>query len=480
MTRVTVLLTTYNHEKYIAQALDSVLMQETNFDYEVVILEDCSTDATRDILQTYHQRYPGRIRLRLAERNQHSNNPFTEEFNASQSVYIAMLDGDDYWTSAKKLQRQVEFLENHAECVICFHNVLRVYEGEERAPLLYNSAQQKPISNIEDLWQYCFIAGCSPLIRKAAVSTLPKWYNDLPVGDWPLFLLAAQHGQIGYIDDVLGVYRIHPSGEWSKRDNAQRITLLIELYEKLNASFNFQYDEIVQPLISKWSERLELARRTNQFLTTQVPAGSIVIVMATPDEELPRLGSRIVLACPTRAPRDTRELFASGPHGSAEAPWIGKGTYRFDLFRAGEQRLLLASVAVSQGNGNRASDAPNQDLPSNQPYILATPNPVPETSGQARTVISWSTGDGSPGVVEVTLEDRQVHYPRNSTAAIEEMEQLRTKGAQFLFAPASAPLFKRYPELQTHIERQYRLVASQPAVGFLYNLRCHDAASELP
>src|SRR5207253_6281276 len=84
---VTVLLTTYNHEKYIAQALKSVLMQETNFDYEIVILEDCSTDGTVEILRAYHTKYPGKIRLRLAERNQRSNKAFAEEFLASSSVY---------------------------------------------------------------------------------------------------------------------------------------------------------------------------------------------------------------------------------------------------------------------------------------------------------------------------------------------------------------------------------------------------------
>jgi glycosyltransferase involved in cell wall biosynthesis len=471
MTRVTVLLTTYNHEKYIAQALDSVLMQETNFDYEVVVLEDCSTDATRDILKVYQQQHPIKIRLRLAERNQHSNKPFAEEFNATASPYLAMLDGDDYWTSSTKLQRQVDFLDSHSDCAICFHNALRIYEGEERAPLLYNSAQQKPISNIDDLWHYCFIAGCSPLLRKAAVGTLPQWYNELPVGDWPLFLLAAQHGKIGYIDDVLGVYRIHQGGEWSKRDNVQRIELLLALYEKLNASFDFRYNTIVQPLIFQWRERLEVAHRTTQFLTDQLPSASTVIVVARPDEELPQLSSRTVRAFPVRAPRDSRQVFASGATGSAEAAWIEKGIYRFDLFRAGEERRLLASVAVSQANGNGPSHPPQTQVGAKEPHITATPNPVPRDSGPGKTLITWSTGDGSPGVVEVTLQDRQLHYPRNSAAAIEEMEQLRREGGQFLFVPCTAlPVLERYPELRTHIEENYQLVRFEPETGSLYAL----------
>src|ERR1043166_1643679 len=111
--QVTVLLTTYNHEKYIGEALESVLMQETTFAYEVVVLEDCSTDRTRDILNAYHARYPGKIRLRLAERNQHSNRPFREEFNAAGSPYVAMLDGDDYRSEERRVQRQGGVLERH-------------------------------------------------------------------------------------------------------------------------------------------------------------------------------------------------------------------------------------------------------------------------------------------------------------------------------------------------------------------------------
>ena len=471
--QVTVLLTTYNHEKYIGEALESVLMQETTFAYEVVVLEDCSTDRTRDILNAYQARYPGKIRLRLAERNQHSNRPFREEFNAAGSPYVAMLDGDDYWTSPQKLQRQVEFLESHPECAICFHNALRTYEEQERAPLLYNSAKQKPISDIEDLWQYCFIAGCSPLLRKSALGRLPEWYNALPVGDWPLFLLAAEHGKIGYLDDVLGVYRIHPGGAWSKLDNVQRIEWMIELYQALNEKFEFRYAAVVQPLISSWTARLHLARRTNQLLTTTLPPGSTLVMMARPDEELPRLDRRAIWAFPTRGPRDTRDLFASGASGSADAAWIDTGNYRFDLFQTGQQRRLLGSIVVSQSNDSALASRRRKKATGSEPYIIATPNPVPKTAGAlGKTVISWSTGDGSPGVVEVTREDRQLHYPRNSRAAIEELEQLRAKGADFLFAPKAALLlFERYPELEKHIQANYSLLASESAVGSLYDLR---------
>src|SRR5918993_30043 len=131
--KVSVLLTTYNHEKYIAQAIDSALTQETNFDYEIVIIEDCSTDGTRDIVISYQKRYPEKIRLVLAEKNECDNTAFAAAFQASPARYIALLDGDDYWTSPHKLQRQAEFLDAHSECVLCFHKVAVVYQDGSAA-----------------------------------------------------------------------------------------------------------------------------------------------------------------------------------------------------------------------------------------------------------------------------------------------------------------------------------------------------------
>src|SRR5262245_48465575 len=107
--KVTVLVMTYNHAGFIAQALDSVLGQEVNFTYEVVISEDCSADGTREIVIAYQKNYPDRIRLLLSERNLHSNEIVVRGLQAAQGQYIALLDGDDYWTSAHKLQKQVEF-----------------------------------------------------------------------------------------------------------------------------------------------------------------------------------------------------------------------------------------------------------------------------------------------------------------------------------------------------------------------------------
>ena len=96
--KVTVLVMTYNHAKFISKAIDSVLMQKTSFNYEIIVSEDCSTDGTKEIVLEYQQRFPHQIRLLLSEQNIHSNAVVTRGIYAAKGEYIALLDGDDYWT----------------------------------------------------------------------------------------------------------------------------------------------------------------------------------------------------------------------------------------------------------------------------------------------------------------------------------------------------------------------------------------------
>jgi glycosyltransferase involved in cell wall biosynthesis len=123
---VSVLVTAYNHEKFIAQALDSILGQSVDFDYEIILGEDCSTDTTRLIVQDYQRRYPSRIRLVLPERNLGGNGNALSAliFPLARGKYIAQLDGDDYWLGRDKLRRQVEYLARYPKLSMCFHQAL--------------------------------------------------------------------------------------------------------------------------------------------------------------------------------------------------------------------------------------------------------------------------------------------------------------------------------------------------------------------
>src|SRR5579864_5044611 len=106
--KLSVMMITYNHERFIAQALDSILAQQVNFDYEIVVGEDCSADGTRAILMDFHRRYPSRIVPFLRDRNMGAMPNFESTLRACRGQYLALLEGDDYWTSPDKLQRQVD------------------------------------------------------------------------------------------------------------------------------------------------------------------------------------------------------------------------------------------------------------------------------------------------------------------------------------------------------------------------------------
>jgi len=469
---VTVLLTTYNHEKYIAQALDSVLMQETNFDFEIVILEDCSTDATRDIVIAYQKRYPDEIRLKLADRTRHSTKPFAEAFQCAPSHYIAMLDGDDYWISPKKLEKQVQFLEAHPECALCFHNALRIYEDGSRAPFLHNLAPQKPISSLEDLWQSNFIAGCAAMLRREVLDEFPEWFYTMPYGDWPLYMLCAQYGKIGYIDETLGVYRIHSAGLWSALDSIQKLEGLIAFYESMNANLDFRFNDIVEPLVC--ARRKELATERSLVETAQriLPPGVVVIVMSKAYDDLPSLAGHQVWAFPDRSGRQAQRHFASGSAGSAEAPWIGAGgVYEFRLYGGATQNQLLASVTVTQNATGFYPPLPGAEARKNGAFIEASPNPVPTGTKSGKTTITWSTGDGSQGLIRVAVKNLQMHYPADGGEAIKQLKALRAKGGEFLLIPCEHfSWLEEYVGLKEHLDSHYALIQDDE-ICRIYDLR---------
>lgn len=252
--RASVVLITYNHEPYVAQAIESVLSQRTTFDFELLISEDYSTDRTREIVQSFAERHPDRIRLLLSPRNLNDNTVVSRGVTAARGDYVALLDGDDYWTSPEKLEKQVRLLDERPDCAICFHNVQVVYEDSDEpdhpfhigdATTRLSAPVPKPTSQLDDLVKGNFIQTCSVMLRAAALGGIPDWYAGLPVGDWPLYVLYAQHGDIAYIDDTMAAYRVHAGGWWSAGLSHYRkleeVHGLLEIYDLLDRHLDGRY-----------------------------------------------------------------------------------------------------------------------------------------------------------------------------------------------------------------------------------------------
>ncbi|UNC93587.1 glycosyltransferase [Candidatus Contubernalis alkaliaceticus] len=253
--KVSICMPTYNQEKYIAEAVDSVLMQQTDFDYELIIMEDYSTDRTREIVLEYKHKYPEKIVLLLNEENTGAESliGFVNVFNYCRGQYLAFLDGDDYWTSPHKLQRQVDFLDGHEDFAICFHATeLFCQEDDSFQPVINPpSPFRREKMTIEDLLERNFISTSAYMCRRSALGELPPWYLYLYIGDWPLFLLCAQHGYIGYIDEVMSRYRQHPAGIWSSNTNRGKLEGVIEMYQLINSHFSYRYSRIINNQLKK-------------------------------------------------------------------------------------------------------------------------------------------------------------------------------------------------------------------------------------
>jgi glycosyltransferase involved in cell wall biosynthesis len=233
---VSVLVVTYNHEQFVRQALDSTVAQRLPQPFEILVSEDCSTDGTRAIVQEYAERYPQLIRLLLSEQNLHSNEVVARGFRAARGRYVALLDGDDYWTSDDKLRAQVAFLEARPEFTICFHNVQVVDEHSETTGRLWNAPGQPEVSGLHELLRGNFIASTSVMYRRAAIAEIPAWYDRFfPVTDWPLHVLYAREGRIGYVDRTLGAYRLHGGGLFSTLGERERLEANADFYRQLRA-----------------------------------------------------------------------------------------------------------------------------------------------------------------------------------------------------------------------------------------------------
>lgn len=231
----TVLIVTYNHVRYIADAIDSVLMQKTDFPLEILISEDFSTDGTREIVQQYAAAYPNRLTAIYSNRNIRSNEVVARGLRFARGRYIALLDGDDFWTSDSKLQNQAAYLDAHPEISAIFNNAL-VAEGEELTSRRWTRPDLNAIMTQEVIWQGNPFATCAGMLRSECIRDVPSWYADFfPITDWPLYVLCAKMGNLAFVDEIVGVYRLHAGGLVSTLPNKSKLDVIEGFYRRMIA-----------------------------------------------------------------------------------------------------------------------------------------------------------------------------------------------------------------------------------------------------
>lgn len=254
--KVSVCMTTYNHERYVAQAVESALMQQTNFDFEIVVGEDCSPDGTRAILRELQERHPDKIRLLLRDENIGVGRNFIDTLNACRGEFVALLDGDDYWTSSHKLQKQVDFLRRHADFACCGHEVEHVYENDE-PPGLRQKAGDKTIYTLKDvLLGRAYLPTRSMVFRRRLLPEFPPWFKEITLGDWALQVLLADQGRLRFFPDSMAVYRIHDGGVWTRMDHRDRVRAIIRQCGYYRRHFGYRYRRVIQKRIARAYLRL--------------------------------------------------------------------------------------------------------------------------------------------------------------------------------------------------------------------------------
>lgn len=217
---VSISCVTYNHAPYVARALDSYLMQKTKFKFEILVYDDASTDQTQEIIRQYEKRYPEIIKPYYQTKNQYSQGKYNVEgfFNypRAKGKYIAMSDGDDYWTDENKLQLQVDYMEAHPECAMCLH-AARI-ETQERAvqSMEIRPYKRSRLISAEEVIDKPFnYPTASLLFRTEYTRDLQEYYYTSPVGDIPIQIHMAAKGSVYYMDRKMSVYQQGVSVSWS-------------------------------------------------------------------------------------------------------------------------------------------------------------------------------------------------------------------------------------------------------------------------
>jgi glycosyltransferase involved in cell wall biosynthesis len=237
---ISVCITTYNHEKFLAQALDSVLMQQGDFVLEVLVGEDGSSDNTAHIVRDYAVRYPDTVRAFFHDPKdklfingrQTGRKNFLHNLQQARGEYIALLDGDDYWTDPQKLHKQLQLLQQNPRLAACCHPAIYVNaSGEEQDGFMGHHDIQHTYKDFSlyEVLRKNTVPTLSVLFRNPHLQTVPSLYWKTDMADWPTHILTALRGDIRYVDEKMAAYRVHEGGVWAAFRNNMEKTLLSEM-----------------------------------------------------------------------------------------------------------------------------------------------------------------------------------------------------------------------------------------------------------
>lgn len=261
---VSVCCITYNQADYIEKAINSFLRQKTTFSYEILIHDDASTDGTDKKVKKYVELYPGKITAVFQKENQHSKGVriiSTFLYPIVKGKYIALCEGDDFWTDEYKLQKQFEYMESHSDCSLCLHSSVEV-KADNEVVLAKNILTKKiALFDIKDALSGIGrkVATNSFFCRTEYAKEMPEWKKIAPCGDYVLPIICAKHGNIAYLPQIMSAHRAFAKNsmtvDWNKnvssrRNYYERYDLMLK---SIDENTNYKYSEILkQESIRNW------------------------------------------------------------------------------------------------------------------------------------------------------------------------------------------------------------------------------------
>jgi glycosyltransferase involved in cell wall biosynthesis len=235
---------TYNHKQFIGEAIDGFLMQKTNFPFDVVIGDDCSTDGASEIIDAYKEKYPDKIKVIRGSKNVGAHENMRNTIKACTGKYIALCDGDDYWTDPNKLQKQVDFLERNNEYVMCCHYT-RVIDANYNT--LYVDPNPQPlVHTYHDLLTGKQVETKTATVVYHNIQQVNQifdetWYNDFFAADKLLKIFATYKTarKIYVMPEVMSCYRNHVGGIWSMVETDTRREMMINDFNQIIKHFSY-------------------------------------------------------------------------------------------------------------------------------------------------------------------------------------------------------------------------------------------------
>ena len=261
---------TYNHAPYIRQCLDGFVMQRTDFAFVAIVHDDCSTDGTDDIVREYAQRYPNIIKPIFETENQYSKGDgslsriMTQACNNTSAKYIAMCEGDDYWTDPLKLQKQVDFLENHPEYVCSAHNAIIKVETSGKLYCFNNWFEQDTFS-LKDIITKKWLFPTQSLVFRNDVYNNNRINASFFNGDLLLQItLCRSGGLIHYSNEFMSVYR-SGIGVSMKVSGQQHSKNLIKLFSFIKDYCPEEFHQDIDNRINSHKENLKILEKGVSF-----------------------------------------------------------------------------------------------------------------------------------------------------------------------------------------------------------------------